>query len=529
MITTDFLVLGSGIAGLLFALTAAKHGTVTILTKKARADSNTAWAQGGIASVQGRDDSIDLHLRDTLTVGSGLSRPDIVRLIVEQGPRAVAELERLGVRFSREGDRLALGREGGHSRRRVVHAGDSTGRTIEEALLASVAASPNIRVLENHCAVDLIRRARLGPGAGEGVAGAYVLDGATRRIVPFAARVVFLATGGCGKVYRFTSNPDIATGDGIAMAFRAGCRVANLEFMQFHPTCLYHPSAKNFLISEAVRGEGATLTTVSGERLEIDHPMQDLAPRDIVARAIDREMKRRGDHYVLLHMEGIGADRVRSRFPAIYETCLRFGLDVTKQPIPVVPAAHYMCGGVVVDSWGRTDLPGLYAGGETACTGLHGANRLASNSLLEATVFALRAAEDAAARLQEIAAAPALPAWEVGAASLPKETVLIDAHWDLVRRLMWDFVGIVRTDHRLELASRYLSILRSSIEAYYWDFVLDADLIELRNVALVAELIVRCARERHESRGLHYNEDHPAEDPAEQHDTVLRDEIAVQS
>ncbi len=391
---SDFLVLGSGIAGLLFALDASSHGTVTVLTKKAKGDSNTTWAQGGIAAVEGPDDSFDLHVADTLAVGCGLGKPEIVRLVVEKGPEVISALESLGVRFStREGGvGLALGREGGHSRRRIVHAGDSTGRTIEEGLLSAVSANPNIRVLENRCAVDLIRRSRLLRTESDAVVGAYVLDSATRRIEPFAARFVLLATGGCGKVYRYTSNPDIATGDGIAMAYRAGCRVANLEFMQFHPTCLYHPEAKNFLITEAVRGEGAILTSISGERFLEGHPMQELAPRDVVARAIDREMKRRGDHFVLLHLEHLDAARVRARFPGIYENCLRFGIDVTRQPIPVVPAAHYMCGGVVTDPWGRTDLAGLYAAGEVACTGLHGANRLASNSLLEASVFAVRAA-----------------------------------------------------------------------------------------------------------------------------------------
>jgi L-aspartate oxidase len=521
---SDFLVLGSGLAGLLFALRAAEHGRVVVLTKKARADSSTAWAQGGIAAALGPDDSFDLHVADTLRVGCGLSHPDVARLVVEQGPAVIAALEEIGCHFSRgDGeDALSFGREGGHSRRRIVHTGDATGRSVEEALLARVAATPTIRMVENHCAIDLIRRSRISPEAPEGVIGAYVLDSATRRIVPYSARVVVLATGGCGKVYQYTSNPDIATGDGIAMAYRAGCRVSNLEFMQFHPTCLYHPGAKNFLISEAVRGEGGILRTLSGERFMDAHPMKELAPRDVVARAIDREMKRRGDHYVHLHVEHLDPDTVRARFPVIHETCLRFGIDITRAPIPVVPAAHYMCGGVTVDLWGRTDLAGLYAVGEAACTGLHGANRLASNSLLEAACFGTRAAEDAVRRVKELPAPEPAPEWEIGHASLPKESVLIDAHWDLVRRLMWDFVGIVRTDHRLDLARRYLEILRRSIETYYWDFVLDADLVELRNVALVAELIVRSARLRPESRGLHFNEDHPEADPAREKDTVIQ-------
>jgi L-aspartate oxidase len=521
---SDFLVLGSGMAGLLFALRAASYGTVTIVTKKARADSNTARAQGGIASVQAPDDNFSLHERDTIAVGCGLSHPDIVRLVISEGPEIIRLLESLGAVFSRDegGASLALGREGGHSRRRIVHSRDGTGRTIEEALLGRVSSNANITVLEDRCAIDLIKRSRLDASRPDAVVGAYVLDAASRQITPLGARIVLLATGGCGKVYEYTSNPDIATGDGIAMAYRAGCRIANLEFMQFHPTCLYHPGAKNFLISEAVRGEGGILTTISGDRLMQDHPMHELAPRDAVARAIDREMKRRGEHHVLLHVEHLDADRIRSRFPTIYETCLQHGIDITREPIPVVPAAHYMCGGVMVDSLGRTDIPGLYAAGEVACTGLHGANRLASNSLLEAAVFALRAADDAVLRIPESPDIPRLPAWDIGHASLPKESVLIDAHWDLVRRLMWDFVGIVRRDHRLMLAARYLGILRRSIESYYWDFVLDRDLIELRNVALVAELIVRMAISRQESRGLHMNEDHPVEDPQFARDTILR-------
>lgn len=520
---SDFLIVGSGIAGLLFALRAAEHGSVTILTKKSPADSNTAWAQGGIAAVLGPDDSVQRHLEDTLAVGCGLSRPEIAREVIAAGPEIVRLLESYEVRFSRDvgGSEIALGREGGHSRRRIAHTGDATGRSIEEALLARVQANPNIRILADQCMVDLIRRSKTGGSAGEAAVGAYALDGATRQIRPHLAKVVLLATGGCGKVYRYTSNPDIATGDGLAAAFRAGCRLANLEFMQFHPTCLYHPSAKNFLISEAVRGEGAILTTIGGDRFMESHPMKELAPRDAVARAIDREMKRRGEHYVLLHMEHLDSDRIRSRFPVIHETCMRFGMDITREPIPVVPAAHYMCGGVVVDAMGRTDLAGLYAAGEVACTGLHGANRLASNSLLEAGVFAIRAAGDAAARLAETPEPAGVPDWQIGGATLPKESVLIDAHWDLVRRLMWDFVGIVRTDHRLGLASRYLGLLRRSVESYYWDFVLDSDLVELRNVALVADLIVRCARSRPESRGLHFNEDHPSEDPSLAVDTIL--------
>ncbi len=524
MQTTDFLVIGSGLAGLVFALRAAERGRVRVLAKREPLDGATAWAQGGIAAAVGEQDRFADHVQDTLACGAGICHAATVRLVVEHGPEAIRLLQDLGVAFARSAEGgFELGREGGHSRRRIVHSRDATGRAVMKALLARVLEHPNIEVLSNHVAVDLIQEHRVtGLDGGGRCVGAYVLDAETREIYPTAARVTFLATGGCGKVYRYTSNPDVATGDGLAMAWRAGCRVANLEFVQFHPTCLYHPEAKSFLISEAVRGEGAFLTTISGERLRIGHPLGDLAPRDIVARAIDREMKRRGEHHVLLHLEQLGADRVRERFPTIFETCAGFGIDVTRQPIPVVPAAHYQCGGVVTDLDGRTDLSGLYAGGEVAFTGLHGANRLASNSLLEAVVMGGRSAVSAISDLERFGSVPHLPRWDTGTATLPRETVLIDAHWDLVRQLMWDFVGIVRNDHRLALATRYLEIYRRSIESYYWDFVLDRDLIELRNLSLVAELIVRCARDRRESRGLHFNEDHPERDDARfAVDTVL--------
>jgi L-aspartate oxidase len=526
----DFLVIGSGLAGLAFALKAAEAGTVAVLAKRDPREANTSWAQGGIAAAVGDGDHFTRHAEDTLACGVGICHPAAVQLVVERAPAAIHELEALGVAFAHKSDgSFELGREGGHSRRRIVHARDATGSAVMEALLQRVAEHPNITLLPDHVAVDLVQERRItGKEADTRCLGAYVLDVASREIHPLAARATLLATGGCGKVYHYTSNPDVATGDGIAIAWRAGCRVANLEFVQFHPTCLYHPEAKSFLISEAVRGEGAFLTTLSGERLRIGHPLGDLAPRDIVARAIDREIKRRGDRCVLLHMEQLEAGRLRERFPTIAEACARFGIDVTRQPIPVVPAAHYMCGGVVTDLEGRTDLPGLYAAGEVAFTGLHGANRLASNSLLEAMVMGEQAARQAASDLAGFGAAPSLPEWDVGTATLPRETVLIDAHWDLVRRLMWDFVGIVRNDHRLALAARYLEIFRRSIESYYWDFVLDRDLIELRNLALVAELIVRCARERRESRGLHYNEDHPERDDARfAADTVLSPKPSV--
>lgn len=510
MSASDFLVIGSGLAGLVFALRAAEEGQVTVVTKRQPAEGNTGYAQGGIAAPLGGDRDFESHVEDTLGAGAGLCDARAVRSILADGPAAVARLADLGVPFSRDGDgSFALGREGGHTHRRILHVKDHTGRAIMEHLLAAVRAHPRIRLLADHCAVDLIVAGREAEELrGRRCLGAYVLDSRTRRIEPLGARVTLLATGGAGKVYRYTSNSDIATGDGIAMAYRGGCRVQNLEFVQFHPTCLYHPDAKDFLISEAVRGEGAFLTTLAGDRLEVPHPMGDLAPRDIVARAIDRAMKRRGDRSVLLHMEELGAARVRERFPTIYETCLRYSIDITREPIPVVPAAHYQCGGVATDLVGQTDLAGLFAAGEVACTGLHGANRLASNSLLEATVMGARAALAARAAAEALGPVPLLDPWDVGSATLPRETVLIDAHWNLVRTMMWEFVGIVRNDHRLGLAARYLEIFRNSIESYYWDFVLDQDLVELRNLALVAELIVRCARSRAESRGLHYNEDH---------------------
>ncbi len=512
---SDFLVLGSGLAGLTFALSVARLGPVTVVAKRELLEGNTSYAQGGIAAALGPEDSASAHIADTLECGVGLSKRATVEMIVGGAREAVARLVALGIPFERHDDgAYDLHREGGHSQRRILHARDATGRQIMEGLVAAVTRHPNIRVLPHHCAVDLILEHRLVHGADSGTRclGAYVLDTRERRIAPIAAKVTLLATGGSGKVYRYTTNSDVATGDGLAMAWRAGCRVANLEFVQFHPTCLYHPEAKDFLITEAVRGEGAYLTTISGDRLEIDHPLGDLAPRDVVARAIDRVMKRRGDRCVHLHLEHLPAEKIRREFPTIYATLAKLGIDITVQPIPVVPAAHYQCGGVVSDLDGHTELPGLYAAGEVAFTGLHGANRLASNSLLEAAVMGERSAAAALRDIADFAHVPDLPPWDASNATLPRETVLIDAHWEIMRKVMWDLVGIMRNDYRLSLAARYIEIFRKSIESYYWDFVLDRDLIELRNLALVAELIVESARRRLESRGLHYNEDHPARD-----------------
>ncbi len=527
---SDFLVVGSGVAGLLYALRVAEVGTVSVITKKKYGESNTNYAQGGVASVLGDDDSYDLHVKDTLRAGAGLCHPDAVRIMVEEGPSEVRSLMELGASFSRspDGGRLALGREGGHSRRRIVHAVDRTGREIERVLMEKVAAHPRVKVFENHVMVDLILQSRMSPAKGSSSRdrcwGAFVMNAATGRISSFGARTVLLATGGCGKVYLYTSNPDIATGDGVAAAYRAGARIANLEFMQFHPTCLYHPEAKTFLISEAVRGEGAILTRCDGsEFMNRYHRMGCLAPRDIVARAIDREMKRTGDKHVLLDMTLLGAEKITSRFPNIYERCRELGLDPISQPLPVVPAAHYMCGGVLTDLNGRTDIEGLLACGEVACTGVHGANRLASNSLLEALVFSRRASDASIESYPSLPPIPALPEWETRGARKPRETVAIDHTWDTVRRIMWDYVGIVRTEERLDVAQRRLEVLREEIEGYYVAFLLDPDLVELRNIALLGDLIVACARSRKESRGLHYLLEHPRRDDAKwRRDTYVR-------
>ena len=526
----DYLVLGSGIAGLSFALKVAHRGRVAIITKKDRAESNTNYAQGGIAAVVSREDSFELHVRDTLEAGAGLCQEPVVRAIVEEGPARIAELIELGMKFSEraadpaQGTReLDLGQEGGHSRRRILHAKDVTGREIERALLSAISAQSNIEIFENHFAIDLITTQKLAAPGANRCLGVYVLDKSPARVEVFAAPVTLLATGGCGKVYLYTTNPDIATGDGVAMAYRAGAPIANMEFIQFHPTCLYHPKAKSFLISEAVRGEGGVLKTIDGaEFMDAYHPLKSLAPRDVVARAIDSEMKRSGADCVLLDITHKPARFLIERFPNIYHTCLKFGVDMTKEPIPVVPAAHYQCGGVLTRVDGSTAIEGLYAVGEVACTGLHGANRLASNSLLEALVCAHRASGRVLAA-EPSPVAVKIPAWQSGKAHNADELVVVSHNWDEIRRLMWDYVGIVRTNKRLQRAQKRITNLQEEIHEYYWDFIVTSDLLELRNIATVAELIVRSALQRPESRGLHYNLDYAQPDPAwAQRDTVLR-------
>jgi L-aspartate oxidase len=526
----DFLVLGSGIAGLSFALKVAPFGRVAIVTKKDRAESNTNYAQGGIAAVTSKEDSVELHVRDTLEAGAGLCKEKVVRTIIEEGPARIAELIQLGMHFSeREIPRshgareLDLGKEGGHSKRRILHAKDITGREVERALLAAVATQPSIEIFENHLAIDLITSQKLGYVGNHRCLGAYVFDKNSGQVETFAAANTLLATGGCGKVYLYTTNPDIAMGDGVAMAYRAGAAVANMEFIQFHPTCLYHPRAKSFLISEAVRGEGGVLKTIEGrEFMDQFHPLKSLAPRDIVARAIDSEMKKTGADYVLLDITHKPAKFIIDRFPNIYQTCLRYGLDITKEPIPVVPAAHYQCGGVMTNVDGETEIGGLFAVGEVACTGLHGANRLASNSLLEALVCAHRAAQRVSAMKSERADFN-IPAWHSGNAHNPDELVVVSHNWDEIRRAMWDYVGIVRTNKRLQRAQTRIGNLQQEIQEYYWDFIVTSDLLELRNIATVAELIIKSALQRPESRGLNYNLDFPTPNPEwAQRDTVLR-------
>jgi len=524
IIKTDFLVIGSGIAGLSYALKVAQFGKVTIVTKKKIQKSNTALAQGGVAGVFSELDSFDLHIQDTLGAGDGLCKEEVVKMVVENGPRRILELARQGARFNMDGDGeygFALGREGGHSAKRIVFAQDLTGKEIEDTLVAKVENDENITILEDHIAVNLITfstsvRSGLVVTQNENICcGAYVLNNKTGQIETFYSGITLLATGGASKVYLYTSNPDIATGDGIAMAYRAGASVANLEFVQFHPTCLYHPEAKNFLISEAVRGEGALLIDEKGKRfMEKYSPEKELACRDVVARAIDNEMKTTGADAVFLDISHRDATFIKQRFPNIYARCMEYGIDMTKEPIPVVPAAHYMCGGVATDLNGKTDIQRLYAVGETACTGLHGANRLASNSLLEALVYSHNAYKTSTEEFKTIDSkiTVALDLWDETDISDSDEAIVVSHNWDEIRRLMWNYVGIVRSDKRLQRARRRIENIQKEINEYYWDFKVTSDLIELRNLATVAELIIQSALVRKESRGLHYNIGYPDRD-----------------
>lgn len=537
MKTYDFLVIGSGIAGLSFALRASKHGKVAIVTKRNAAATNTAWAQGGIACVQSENDSFDEHVADTLDAGAGLCPEDVVRTIVSEGPSAIQELIDWGVEFDKnhgesgEDDSVALGREGGHTKRRILHHKDTTGREIETKLLREVRETEGIDLYEHHFAIDFITTAKLGFATPPRCVGIYALNEDNGEVITLRSDRVILCTGGSGRVYLYTTNPDVASGDGVAMAWRAGCEIANMEFIQFHPTCLYHHELKSFLITEAMRGEGAELIDKKGRQFMKDYdPRGSLAPRDIVARAIDREIKRTGEPCVFLDITHKDAEFIKDRFPNIYETCLTVDIDITKQPIPVVPAAHYQCGGVNTDVNGSTSLPGLWAVGEVACTGLHGANRLASNSLLEGVVVSKRAL---ASCLSEIPVSNAtdnlnIPAWESGDVTDVDELVVIYHNWDEIRRLMWDYVSIVRTTKRLQRAATRLHNLQREVQEFYWNFRVSSELLELRNLVEVATLIVDSGARRKESRGLHYTLDHPEKDDENwQIDTILQRTGAV--
>ncbi|HXX62414.1 MAG TPA: L-aspartate oxidase [Bacteroidota bacterium] len=526
----DFLIIGTGIAGLSYALKVARYGTVAIITKKERAESNTNYAQGGVAAVMSKVDSFDLHVKDTLATGMGLSHAEAVEVMVREGPARLRELIAVGVRFTEKDGSLDLGREGGHSTNRIVHANDLTGREIERALLQAVSENQQITVFENHAALELLTehhtaQKRLIDRLNIHCWGAYALNTVARRVDTFAARVVMLSTGGLGHVYLHTTNPLIATGDGVAMAYRAGARIANMEFIQFHPTTLFNSGSPSFLISEAVRGFGGVLKTQDGEEfMHAYDQRKSLAPRDIVAYAIDTELKKRGEEYVILDLRHLDPNRVREHFPHIYETCLKkFKLDITREPIPVVPAAHYSCGGVVTDIDGQTSIHGLFASGEVSMTGVHGANRLASNSLLEALVFSDRASKLALQSLQaDDHPLPELRDWDDSGTFNSEEWILIAHNRREIQQIMWDYVGIVRSNLRLERARRRMELIRQEVEGFYKKTTVTEPLIELRNLALCAELIIQCAMKRKESRGLHVTTDYRERDDANfMHDTIV--------
>ena len=509
---TDFLVIGGGISGLSLALKLASHGRVTVVVKNKLEESNTWYAQGGIASVLDPTDSVENHVRDTINAGAGLCHEDVVRMVVTEGPRLVRELAEFGAKFDVDSSgSFSLAREGGHSHRRVLRSKDVTGRIVAEALISQARMNANIHILEQHTAIDLLTTDKVAPDfSGNSCIGAWFFSRSTRSVVRITSPFTFLCTGGHGKLYLYTSNPDSATGDGLAIGWRAGCRVANLEFMQFHPTCLYHHKAKNFLISEAVRGEGGVLKNLRGESfMESYHPMKSLAPRDIVARAIDTELKKSGDAHVWLDVRHIGRERILELFPNIHANCLKFGIDITNEMIPVVPAAHYSCGGLVTDINGRTNISRLYAVGEVACTGLHGANRLASNSLLEALVFAERASDDAVSRTDLARVSDVAPDWVNGEPPGPDEQVVLTHAWDEIRRVMWNYVGIVRSEHRLKRALARIENIRQEIDDYWWRNRVSNEVLEVRNLAAVAWLTIHCAMARKESRGIHFMLDWP--------------------
>ncbi|MBK1717953.1 L-aspartate oxidase [Thiocystis violacea] len=523
----DVLILGSGAAGLSLALRLGDDLSVGVVSKRELIEGSTVYAQGGISAVLDARDSIESHVQDTLKAGAGLCDREVVRFVVERGPDNIRWLLDQGVEFTRDEERLSAGgyhltREGGHSHRRVVHAADATGRAIATTLESQVRDRRNVTLYEQHIAVDLITSRHLPDSQDHRCLGAYILDRGTGRVETFLARFVVLATGGASKVYLYTSNPDVSTGDGIAMAWRAGCRVANMEFMQFHPTCLYHPEARTFLVTEALRGEGAHLLLPDGERfMPRFDPRAELAPRDVVARAIDHEMKRLGSECVYLDISHRPADFIIEHFPTVHGRCLELGIDITREPIPVVPAAHYTCGGVMVDRHARTDLPGLYASGETAYTGLHGANRMASNSLLECLVYSEAAAADIARLMPDASDPQEVPHWDESRVTEPDEEVVVTHNWDELRRFMWDYVGIVRTNKRLRRAKRRADLLAQEVIEYYSHFRVGNDLIELRNLLEVADLIIQSALRRRESRGLHYTLDHLAKDVSQRTPTIL--------